>query len=65
MPNRVYQATEPGHLEALKAKKAALAMRIDKEQNRPSASDIKLHHLKKEKLRLNDEILKLENHISG
>ena len=42
--------------EELTSKHAALSAQIDEEENRPHPDDIKLHELKKEKLRLKDEL---------
>lgn len=45
-----------GHTEALRARHASLSLIIKDEQNHPSASDLDIHQLKKEKLRLKDAI---------
>ena len=58
--SRGMQALEPGHLEALKAKHADLSARIEREQLSLATSDEELHYLKREKLRLKDEILREE-----
>lgn len=42
--------------ESLENKHAALQAQIDEEEHRPHPDDIKLHELKKEKLRLKDEL---------
>jgi hypothetical protein len=42
--------------EALTSKHAALAAQINEEEHRPLPDMIKLHELKKEKLRLKDEL---------
>ena len=47
---------ESNHLSALKAKHAALDKRIDAEEARPAPDTIRLHEMKKEKLRLKEEI---------
>lgn len=43
--------------EALEAKHAQLEALIDEEEHRPHPDDIRLHQLKKEKLRIKDEIV--------
>lgn len=50
------------HVEALASKHAALQAQIDREEQRPNPDDILLHRLKKEKLRLKDEIIALTVH---
>lgn len=42
--------------EDLASKHAALSAQIDEEENRPHPDDIRLHELKKEKLRLKDAL---------
>ena len=42
--------------ESLEAKHAALEAQIDEEEHRPHPDDIRLHQLKKEKLRIKDAI---------
>jgi hypothetical protein len=42
--------------EELTSKHAALSAQIDEEENRPHPDEIRLHELKKEKLRLKDEL---------
>ena len=44
------------HAEELTSRHAALAAQIDEEEHRPHPDEIKLHELKKEKLRLKDEL---------
>ena len=44
------------HAEELTSKHAALAAQIDEEEHRPAPDMIKIHELKKEKLRLKDEL---------
>jgi len=53
---------EKAHVEALESKHAALQSRIDQEEQRPNPDGILLHKLKKEKLRLKDEMLGLTVH---
>ena len=43
--------------EVLEAKHAQLEALIDEEEHRPHPDDIRLHELKKEKLRIKDEML--------
>lgn len=53
---------EKAHVEALESKHAAIQSQIDTEERRPNPDDILLHQLKKEKLRLKDEMLGLTVH---
>ncbi len=53
---------EKAHVEALASKHAAVQAQIDAEEQRPNPDDILLHQLKKEKLRLKDEMLGLTVH---
>lgn len=48
------------HLEALKARHAGLDAQISEETKRPHPDDSRIHELKKEKLKLKDEIARLE-----
>ena len=50
---------ENAHVDALASKHAALQAQIDAEEQRPHPDDVLLHQLKKEKLRLKDEMLGL------
>jgi len=54
--SRGYHAAQPGHLEALCAKKAILEQRIREEMKHPSTSSIDISRLKIEKLRIKDRI---------
>ena len=47
---------DKAHAEELTSQHAALSAQIDEEENRPHPDDIRLHELKKEKLRLKDEL---------
>ena len=47
------------HLESLRAKHATLEDEIDVENQRPHPDDMKLQELKREKLRIKDEIADL------
>ena len=42
------------HVDSLENKHASLEAMIDEEEHRPHPDDIKLHQLKKEKLRVKD-----------
>lgn len=47
-------------LESLKARHAGLETEISEEAKKPNPDDTALHALKKEKLRIKDEIARLE-----
>ena len=47
---------DQGHLDSLENKHATLEAQIDAEEHRPHPDDIRLHQLKKEKLRVKDVI---------
>ena len=47
---------DQGHLDSLENKHASLEARIEEEEHRPHPDDLKLHQLKKEKLRVKDVI---------
>lgn len=47
------------HAESLRAKHAVLEQRIDEEQHRPQPNQIRLAHLKKEKLKLKEAITQI------
>ena len=47
-------------LDALKARHAGLEAQIDEENKRPHPDDTVIHSLKKEKLKVKDEIARLE-----
>ena len=49
-------SSQPGRLEALRARHAAIDERIQEEQKSPAMSDTLLRRLKAEKLMLKDEI---------
>lgn len=49
-------SSQPGRLEALRAKHAALQARIDEEQKRPATSGDILKRLKRQKLMLKEQI---------
>jgi len=50
---------DQAHDDALASKHAALKAQIDAEEQRRHPDDVLLHRLKKEKLRLKDEMLNL------
>ena len=52
--------TLAGHLAELSEKHRLLETRIQEELARPSADDIQISRLKKEKLRIKDEMAKLK-----
>ena len=52
--------TLAGHLAELSEKHRLLDMRIQEELARPSTDDIQISRLKKEKLRIKDEMAKLK-----
>ena len=47
------------HIDTLKAKHAELDKQINEMENQPRPDDIAIHELKKQKLRLKDEIMRL------
>ena len=53
------------HIEALRRKHADLSEIIDKEQRQPGSNDLELTALKREKLKLKEEISRLAAHASG
>jgi len=50
------------HISELRKKHAALEDRIEKDQRSPGASDLSLGEMKREKLRLKEEIERLSGH---
>ena len=48
------------HLESLKSKHATLEARIQAEEQRPHPDDDVIHDLKKQKLRIKDELVQFE-----
>lgn len=50
---------DKAHVDSLASKHAALQAQIDAEEQRPHPDDVVLHRLKKEKLRIKDEMLGL------
>ena len=52
--------TLAGHLAELSEKHRLLEMRIQEELASPSADDLRISRLKKEKLRIKDELAKLQ-----
>jgi hypothetical protein len=51
--------TLAGHLAELSEKHRLLEMRIQEEMARPGADDLQINRLKKEKLKIKDEMAKL------
>ena len=49
------------HLQELKKKHAHLSQRVEEAHRSPSTDDLDIRDLKKEKLRLKEEILRLEH----
>ncbi len=50
------------HIEALREKHASLERAIDDEVHRPLPNQDTVHDLKRQKLRIKDEIVELERH---
>jgi hypothetical protein len=48
-----------GHLEELKRKHEALSLQVEEEQRAPGSSDLHITELKKQKLKIKEEIEKL------
>jgi hypothetical protein len=48
------------HVEALRAKHAALKQYVEEENQRPHPDEFRIAELKREKLRIKDEIARLE-----
>ena len=53
------------HLSELTAKHKALEMQIENELAHPGSDDLAISDLKRKKLRLKDEIMRLEAQIRG
>lgn len=49
------------HLQELKKKHASLSQRVEEAQRSPGIDDLDVRNLKKEKLRLKEEIMRLEH----
>ena len=54
--------TTDEHLESLKSKHASLEETIQSEASRPRPDDAMIHELKRQKLRIKDEIARLTAH---
>ena len=52
--------TLAGHLAELSEKHRSLELKIQEELARPSADDLQINRLKKEKLKIKDEMIKLQ-----
>jgi hypothetical protein len=50
----------PQHVESLRAKHASLESQIQQEEARPRPDDTLIHELKRQKLKIKDEIAALE-----
>ncbi|GAA6182483.1 MULTISPECIES: YdcH family protein [unclassified Shimia] len=48
-----------GHIEELKRKHEALSEQVEQEQRAPGSSDLEVAELKKQKLRIKEEITRL------
>jgi hypothetical protein len=57
--------TMTSHLSALEQKHKALERQIEDELSHPSADDIRVRQLKRQKLRLKDEINRLRTNAAG
>jgi hypothetical protein len=53
------------HLNELQAKHKALDLQIEEERAHPSSDDLAIAELKRKKLKLKDEITRLETQIRG
>jgi hypothetical protein len=53
------------HLSELTAKHKALELQIEDELSHPGSDDLAIAELKRKKLRLKDEIMRLEAQIKG
>ena len=51
------------HIEALRAKHASLDKEIDEENHRPHPDDLRITELKRQKLRIKDEIVGLSHPV--
>jgi len=54
--------SEPDHIDALKQQHAALERAIDEENARPHPDDDTIADLKRQKLRIKDQLYQLERH---
>lgn len=53
------------HLQALKEKHRALDLQIDEENSHPAPNDAIIQELKKQKLKIKEEIQALESELNG
>ncbi len=53
------------HVEALRAKHSALKQAVEEENQRPHPDEFRIAELKREKLRIKDEIAKLRGEDEG
>jgi hypothetical protein len=52
-----------GHLDELSQRHSALKRRIEEEMARPGSNDLEIRRLKQEKLKLKDEIERLQSTV--
>ena len=52
------------HVDALRAKHASLKQAVEEEHQRPHPDDLHIAELKREKLRIKDEIARLEAELT-
>ena len=50
------------HLDSLKAKHLDLEQLIELEEARPRPDEVKIHELKRQKLRIKDEMVQMDRH---
>ncbi len=64
MPSRSVSAPSSSRQEALMARHAMLALKLEEEQKRPSTNDFFLRQLKKQKLLIKEELEGLRTGLS-
>jgi len=64
MPYRHVASALPARVEALRSRHAALSLKIETEQTRPSTSDWYLRDLKRQKLRIKEELESIKDGTS-
>jgi len=52
--------SKDSHIEELRKKHEALSLRVEDEQRRPGSSDLEIRELKRQKLKLKEEIFRAE-----
>lgn len=55
--------TMTAHVSELRKKHESLALKIEREERSPGANDLQVRRLKREKLRLKDEITRLNANL--